>query len=159
MHQRVSISDLATGIMLFSSDLIDWLSSHLLHSPWGSTDDEFVQRRQSWENELCGWKGYGGLGLIFWHAVEIDPRDISERKVRKVCLCIIKSQLFFWHAFLKQLMNLIPPPLTWLAFGGWRRWLSHRLVMNLFGRRHRVGDESSCGWLGYVGVGFSCMPW
>ena len=55
-------------------------------------------------------------------------------------------------------MNLTPPPLTWLAFGGWR-WLIHQLVMNLFGRRHRVGDESSCGWLGYVGVGFSCMPW
>lgn len=156
--------------MLFSSDLMDWLSSHLLHSPcgwhlWGwkwlhvgSTGDEFVQKTQSWENELCGWVDYVGLGLFLLHAVEINPRDISERKVRKLCLCIIKSQLFFWHAFLMQLMNLTPSPLTWLACGGWR-WLIHELVMNLFGRRHRVGDESSCGWLGFVGVGFSCMQW
>ena len=52
----------------------------------GSTDDEYVERTQSWGDELCGWVGYGGLGLILLDAVEIDPRDISERKVRKVCL-------------------------------------------------------------------------
>ena len=79
---------------------------------------EFVQKTQSWENELCGWVDCVGLGLFLLHAVEINPRDISERKVRKSCLCFIKSQLFFWHAFLMQLMNLTPSPLTWLAFGG-----------------------------------------
>jgi hypothetical protein len=53
--------------------------------------------------------GYGGLGLIFWHAVEIDPRDISERKVRKVCLFASLSLSYsFGMLFSKQLMNLTP---------------------------------------------------
>ena len=117
------------------------------------------------------WRGHrvGGMNCVggwvtvvwdwfSWMLWRLTLETFLRGKYGRYVFCIIKSQLFFWHAFLQQLMNLTPPPLTWLAFGGWR-WLIHQLVMNLFGRRHRVGDESSCGWLGYVGVGFSCMPW
>lgn len=90
------------------------------------------------------------LGLNLLHAETFVRGKWGSR-----VFCIIKVPAML---FLRQLIYLTPPRLAWLVLVGEDGW-SINWWWTCLAEDTELEMESSCGRLGYVGVGSSCVRW